>query len=72
MWVRKTEETDAQEARRGAAGRGRLGDDEGVELMPKSQTVTGGVSEETMDQRREIQCGLAAFDVNIDELEVKE
>ena len=38
------------------------------------QEALGGVSEETMDKTaREIQCfRLAAFDVNIDELEVKE
>ena len=53
-----------------------IGDGEGVELDAEKakQEALGGVSEETMDKTaREIQCfRLAAFDVNIDELEVKE
>ena len=81
MWVReKTEETDAPEvveARREALrAKAVIGDGEGVELDAEKakQEALGGVSEETMDKTaREIQCfRLAAFDVNIDELEVKE
>ena len=81
VWVReKTEETDAPEvveARREALrAKAVIGDGEGVELDAEKakQEALGGVSEETMDKTaREIQCfRLAAFDVNIDELEVKE
>ena len=81
VWVReKTEETDAPEvveARREALrAKAVVGDGEGVELDAEKakQEALGGVSEETMDKTaREIQCfRLAAFDVNIDELEVKE
>ena len=76
----KTEETDAPEvveARREALrAKAVIGDGEGVELDAEKakQEALGGVSEETMDKTaREIQCfRLAAFDVNIDELEVKE
>ena len=81
VWVReKTEETDAPEvveARREALrAKAVIGDGEGVELDAEKakQEALGGVSEQTMDKTaREIQCfRLAAFDVNIDELEVKE
>ena len=81
VWVReKTEETDAPEVvearREELRAKAVIGDGEGVELDAEKakQEALGGVSEETMDKTaREIQCfRLAAFDVNIDELEVKE
>lgn len=79
VWVReKTEATDAPEAvearREALRAKTVIEDDCELDADKAKEKALGGVSEELLDTTaREIQCfRLAAFDVSIDELEVKE